>query len=111
MIRIFIREEYGYREWVADLTDDEYRDLLRRWETMRGLSCLVPVSLIISQAREVLEEEYTVEFIKPCLKCHIHESSDSCLEGSSYEIPDDEDFWMDGKKYERSEYWPNYEED
>lgn len=107
MIRIFIREEYGYREWVAELTEDEYADLVRRWETMRGLSCLVPVTLIIPQAREALEEEYNYDFVNGCKACHIHECDDSHLEGSEYNIPEDENFWMDGKKYEVSDYWPN----
>ena len=53
VITIWIQEEYGHRNWVATLTNQEYRDLIRRWQTMRGLTCTVPVDLIIPQAEQV----------------------------------------------------------
>ena len=50
VVRLYIREEFGFAHWAAILTNDEYRDLLRRWETMRGLNCCVPVVTIVPQA-------------------------------------------------------------
>ena len=100
---LYISEEYGYRHWLAELTDGEYEDLLRRWNTMRGLNCLVPVTLIVPQAREIdpksgicFDRDRIPEDAK---HCHIHECDDSRIEGSDYRIPDDEFFWIDGVKY------------
>jgi hypothetical protein len=53
MITICIEEEYGYRYWLARLTDKEYAKLIGRWENITGLNCLVPVDFIIPQATEV----------------------------------------------------------
>jgi hypothetical protein len=93
---LYISEEYGYRHWLAELTAEEYEELLARWSTMRGLNCLVPVFLIVPQAKE-----FDGTFV-PCgaLKCHLHECDDSYLEGSDYKIPNDLDgFWMSGIHY------------
>lgn len=104
MIKLFIREEYGYQDWYAELTHEEYQDLLKRWRTLRGVTCLVPVTLIIPQAKE-LDDERRVDpdFTH---RCHIHESDDSYLEGCDYKIPEDENFWMDGRMWKENEYWP-----
>jgi hypothetical protein len=103
MPMLAIEEEYGYRYWVAELTDDEYSQLLQRWRTLRNLSCCVPVKFIIPQARAVEIED--CPYGEGVLRCHIHESDDSYLEGSDYKIPDDPDhlFWMDGLPYTREE--------
>ncbi len=99
---LLISEEYGYRHWLAELTDAEYQELIRRWETMRGLNCLVPVKLIVPQAREMSDEE---DYPQEAKRCHIHECDDSHLEGSSYKIPDDEFFWLDGQKYDKMDLY------
>lgn len=104
MIKLLIEEEYGYRDWYAELTEQEFEELCARWKTLRGLNCLVPVTLIIPQAVELddgrrVNPEHTH-------RCHIHEEDDSYLEGCGYEIPPDDYFWMNGRKYDRDEYWP-----
>lgn len=106
MIKLIIDEEYGCRTWYTELTQEEYAQLLARWETMRGLSCLVPVKLIIPQAIEINDEQ-AIEIVDKdtWYRCHIHECDDSHLEGSNYKIPEDSHFWMDGQKYEESEYF------
>lgn len=110
MIKLLIDEEYGYRTWLAKLSQEEYAQLLARWETIRGMSCLVPVLLVIPQAKEITDEEVIVMLDngETYYRCHIHEEDDSHLEGSRYRIPDDTNFWMEGHKYEESEYWPQY---
>jgi len=104
MIKLFISEEYGFREWYAELNDLEYLQLLNRWETICGLTCLVPVSLIIPQAVEL--DELRTTNPTTTHRCHIHEYDDSFIDGSDYKIPQDTHFWMDGKKYQQDEYWP-----
>lgn len=103
MIKILIEEECGYRFWLAEITQDEYAKLLARWETMRGLNCLVPVELIVPQAVRISDEEMIEMFDKgeSFYRCHIHEHDDSYIEGSYYKIPPDECFWMEGQKYEQ----------
>lgn len=106
MIKILIDEEYGYRTWLAKLTQEEYAQLLQRWETMRGLNPLVPVKLIIPQAVKVEDSDVLAMFDdgETFYNCHIHDYDDSYLEGSCYSIPDDEGFWIGGQKYERPEW-------
>ncbi len=98
---LYIEEEYGYRDWLAKLTEEEYQQLIIRWNTMKNLNCLVPVPFIIPQATELkYEDRWNMKYDK---KCHIHECHDSYLEGSNYEIPYDESthniFTIDGKEY------------
>jgi hypothetical protein len=93
---LYISEEYGYRDWLVELTQEEYCRLIQRWETMRGLNSLVPVQLIIPQAKEV--EDYRL-IPHGSINCHIHEHDDSHLYGSDYQIPPDEDFWIEGRRY------------
>jgi hypothetical protein len=108
MIRLVIDEEYGYRTWLAELTLEEYAQLLARWETMRGLSCLVPIKLVIPQAVEISDEDVIKmhDNGETYYRCHMHDYDDSYLEGSRYDIPEDTHFWMNGRKYEEPEYWP-----
>src|SRR5262245_48737628 len=108
MIKLLIDEEYGYRTWLAELSQEEYAQLLKRWETIRGMSCLVPVRLVVPQAVEITDEK-VIEMLdagQTFYRCHMHEEDDSHLEGSIYEIPADTHFWMEGRKYEEKEYWP-----
>ena len=103
MIKLLIDEEYGFRTWLAELTQENYAQLLQRWETMRGLNCLVPVPLIVPQAVRISDEELIamLDRQESFFKCHIHEHDDSYLEGSSYEIPPEECFWMEDKRYKQ----------
>ena len=102
MITIFIQEEYGYRDWVAEMTEDEYELLLDSWNSMRGLNCLVPVTLIIPQAKPfIIEEGWRDKLPEKFKRCHIHECDDSYLEGTEYRPPEDECFIMDGIRYEQ----------
>jgi hypothetical protein len=102
-----IVEEYGYRDWLAKLDPWEYQDLIRRWKTIRGLTCLVPVKLIVPQAKE-LDDLRPVE-VKYDKRCHIHEHDDSYLQDVDYKIPEDTHFWMDGRMYTEDEYWPKWD--
>ncbi len=101
-IKLAITEEYGYREWVAYLTKTEYDSLLARWSTLRGLNCLVPVQLVVPKA-EITEDFEDINLwalqAQGAKRCHFHECDDSHLEGSDYQIPEAENFWMDGKEY------------
>ncbi len=103
MIKLFISEEYGFREWLAKLTYDQYEDLKRRWKTIRGLTCSVPVNLVIPQAK-LLDDERKFD-IKYDKRCHMHDYDDSYLEGVDYQIPIDTHFWMEGRMYELEEYY------
>ena len=105
MTRLLIQEEYGYRHWMVDLNDEEYRDLIRRWETMSGLGCLVPVIVIIPQATPL--DATSLAGMTFDAHCHIHGCEDSYLDGSSYTIPpsDDGRFWMDGQPYDFGADW------
>lgn len=101
-MRLLIVEEYGYRDWYANLNYNEWLDLKRRWQTIRGLNCGVPVKLIIPQAVEL--DDSRIQEVKYDKRCHIHEHDDSYIEGVDYKIPEDRHFWMDGRKYEYTEY-------
>lgn len=96
-------EEYGFRDWYAELTEQEYLELLFRWETMRGLHCSVPVIFIIPQAKEL--DDWRNDDPSFTHRCHIHEYDDSFLDGSDYQIPKDNEFWIDGKIYLRDEFY------
>ncbi len=103
---LYIQEEYGYREWLAEVSEEEFTDLKRRWQTMRGLFCSVPVQLIIPQAREMEDKDFEDLRISPYDKgCHIHECDDSYLEEVDYDIPEDESFWLDGKSYSHQDIY------
>lgn len=120
-IKLAIEEEYGYRLWVAYLTKEQYDDLITRWNTMRGLHSLVPVTLIIPQALPAHAlEDINIHALREqgARRCHIHEHDDSYLEGSIYNIPAPEYhnyspslhstsyfdvFWMCGHRYTQEE--------
>jgi hypothetical protein len=99
MIHLHIDEEYGYQEWEAQLTEDEFAECMRKWNTMRNLNCLVPVRLLFPTALPISLEQMVVT--KFTHKCHMHESDDSYLHGTDYVIPDvsGENFSLDGKEY------------
>lgn len=105
MIKLWIEEEYGYRDWYLECTEEEYEKLLERWRTIRGMSCLVPVKLVFPTAVEL--DDFREENPEHNRRCHMHGDDDSYLEGSNYKIPPDEFFWMEGRRYEECEYWPD----
>jgi hypothetical protein len=105
MVTISIDEEYGYRRWVAEMNEAEYQALLARWATMRGLNCLIPVNVVIPQARELVGDSFDMP--ADAIRCHIHECDDSYLEGSDYQIPPDKIFWIDGVSYNSMDLFRN----
>src|SRR6516162_5774149 len=48
LIKLLIAEEYGFRDWYAELTKDGYDALIKRWMTLKGRPCSVPVPFIIT---------------------------------------------------------------
>ncbi len=110
MPKLFINEEYGYREYTADLTDAEWEDLKRRWATIKGLNPLVPVKLIVPQAKDIVWEEFNsptfgrayCEAVDGAdFHMHVDDWDDSWLDSVPYAIPktEDESFHIDGRIY------------
>jgi hypothetical protein len=112
---MFITEEYGYRHWLAIITEQEFDEFVARWKTIKGLSCTVPVQVLIPQAylagREdfVAAEENATAHGDRCVSAHIHESDDSSIEGVDYVIPEQEQFEIDGRTYTEEEVYGLYD--
>jgi hypothetical protein len=117
-----ISEEYGFQSWYAFLTNEEFEEAKRRWQTIKGLNCLVPVQFIFPQAKmydrgvERWNLRFTDERFQPedyefeniwgqiAIVCaHVHQSDDSYLDCVEYEIPESDYFEMDGKIYSDSD--------
>jgi hypothetical protein len=98
-ILLLINVEHGNAYWEAALSLEEFIELQNRWKTIRGLHCLVPVNLIIPQAKPIAEEPNLSWNTKYNRRCHIHMHSDSWLEGINYRIPEAEYFHMEGQTY------------
>jgi len=111
---LFIDEEYGYRYWIADLTDAEWQALQQRWRTIKGMNCLVPTRFLVPQAKLIewaesdSPEDYSKKFHghhdRATVFAHFHEHDDSHLTGcEDYEIPladpDRMRFEIDGVAY------------
>jgi hypothetical protein len=111
---LFIDEEYGYKHWIADLTDAEWEALQKRWRTIKGMNCLVPVRFLVPQAKLIeWEDADSPDFGKKFHECrnratvfaHFHEEDDSRLSGcDDYEIPEipgdyRKGFEIDGRYY------------
>jgi hypothetical protein len=95
MNKILIDEEYGYKMWIAEVSDVELSELIRRWKTIRGLNCLVPVTSIFPTAKEIDILEEDIE--KDVIKAHVHECDDSYFEAAGeYKIPESDHFSIDG---------------
>lgn len=114
---LFIDEEYGYRHWIADLTDEEWQALQQRWRTIKGMNCLVPVRFLVPKAKLIEWGDYDgKDFGKRFHECrdratvfaHFHDEDDSRLSGcDDYEIPSLNDdrmgFEIDGRRYTHQE--------
>jgi hypothetical protein len=109
-ILLNISEEYGYQHWWVLYTKNEFAEACRRWKTMKGLNCLVPVDLIFLGARGQFGEWPPKAVCKSlAAKCkvycaHVHEADDSHLATVSYTIPETVDgnedlFELDGVVY------------
>lgn len=104
-ILLLISEEYGYQHWYGIYHEDHYRNIVARWNTMKGLNCLVPVDFVIPGAMlyydrypvcENTLDQYTIRH------AHIHECDDSHLDGAN-PVPDAENFEIEGRVYSREE--------
>jgi len=101
---IKINEEYGFRHWTAEVTQEQFEEICRKWQTIKGLNCLVPVTLIFPTAKKHCpQDDRVVDY-----SAHVHEFDDSNFSGApDYVIPKAENFEMDGKVYQQDEYWPH----
>lgn len=105
-ILLLISEEYGYQHWYLTCSPADYIPLLRRWDTMKGLNCLVPVDLIFPDVqpyvpcKSICANDMDLFEIR---RAHVHECDDSGIEGSTYRIPDAENFEIEGVTYSREE--------
>ena len=106
---LLITEEYGYQHWLAVLTQTEFDAAVARWKTMKGLHCLVPVPLLFPQAQLATREELTaaeeqaMTYGDKSVWVHVHQADDSHIAGVVYEIPETENFEIDGKVYGEDE--------
>jgi hypothetical protein len=106
---LIIDEEYGYRFWIAQLTHAELEEIVRVWKTVRGWNYLVPVQMIVPQAREIRETGFLPDFYKQAdVTAHLHDWDDSYLVGVRSEEPSPElresgDVWIDGVLYTRAD--------
>jgi len=109
-ILVRIVEEYGYQDWWAVYTPEQFENIKRRWQTMKGLNCLVPVDIVFPGARGCYGE-WPPKALCPAeaekckvVNAHVHQYDDSYLEGVTYEIPppaneEDDSFEIDGVQY------------
>jgi len=96
---ILIEEEYGYKQW---LWRGDYAIAKERWETMKGLNCLVAVDTIFPGALNIGLDywcDIKDQKAEPFHSCHVHECDDSWLSGSKYKIPEAEVFEICGKQH------------
>ena len=116
MIFIKISEEYGCQEWYAVLDENQLENLKKRWTTIKGLNCLVPVSFIVKQAMPLCNHEkfpikisnafvefQDVDLFMDVHYAHIHQSDDSYISTVDYKIPEQEEFEMEGISYSREQ--------
>jgi len=97
-----IEEEYGYRYWVCRCSDEEAAEIIRRWKTMKGLNCLVAVTMLFPKAIECEFRAWRKVMDLGATAVHMHECEDSQIKGVEHDIPETEDgsFWLDGKQYD-----------
>ena len=117
---ILIDEEYGYQSWILICGDAELEEVKRRWATMRGLSCLVPVTMIFPHARRCTVEDWLewsdtemsqdrreeIEREARVFQAHVHESDDSSFDAlPGHEVPEAVMFELDGMSYRDDELY------
>jgi len=119
---ILIDEEYGYRSWISIVGLEELEEIKRRWATMKGLSCLVPVTMIFPHARQCTVEDWLewsdtempqerreeVEREAMVFHAHVHESDDSSFDAlPGHKIPKAlfRGFEIDGKEWRDDELY------
>lgn len=117
---ILIDEEYGYRSWIAIVGDAELEEIKRRWMTMKGLSCLVPVPMIFPTASVCTVEDWLewsdtemsqdrreeVEREARVFHAHVHESDDSSFDAlPGFKIPEARVFEIDGETYREDQLY------
>lgn len=105
-ILLLISEEYGYQSWYGIYHEDHYRNIVARWNTMKGLNCLVPVDFIIPGAMlygssrypvcESTLDQYTIRH------AHVHQCDDSYLDNAR-PVPEADNFEIEGRVYSREE--------
>jgi hypothetical protein len=117
---ILIDEEYGYRNWILIVGDAELEEIKRRWATMRGLTCLVPVTMIFPHAKRCTVEDWLewsdsempqakrdeLEREARVFRAHVHESDDSSFDAlPEFKIPEARGFEIDGKAWRDDELY------
>ena len=97
-ILVLISEEYGYQHWFAVYNQRVYEQVKNRWQTMRNLNCIVPVTLIFPGAKQYLDRDPPIcktEMADMTVShAHVHQCDDSAFDACpKFNIPDDgEDF-------------------
>jgi hypothetical protein len=83
-ILLIITEEYGYRYWIAKMSEEEWNLLLLKWKSiLPEINCLVEVTSIIPQALQVSTDDIDnlkISWTGKIKYCHFHEANDSYLE-------------------------------
>jgi hypothetical protein len=109
---LLIEEEHGFQYWYAVLTDEEFEVIKKRWTSIQGLNCLVPVTFVVEKAKPIIINDtffpinyndqiihlVDVDHFMQVIHMHMHDTDDSYLEGVDHEIKDG-DFQMDGVTY------------
>lgn len=112
-VLLLVSEEYGYQNWYRICTEEEYREIVRRWNTMKGLNCLVPVDFVIPGAEPFHNCRYPVpetELENYTIKgAHVHEPDDSGLDDAE-PVQDAETFEIEGTTYSEEEIMEKLEE-
>jgi hypothetical protein len=109
-VLIDIQEEYGYQHWWLLCTEDDFAEVCRRWQTMKNLSCLVPIDLVFPGARGQFNQWPPEAACKSraenarVVRAHVHQCDDSWLDDITYNIPtsldeSDDSFEIDGVVY------------
>lgn len=100
-VLVSISEEYGYQEWYAVYSQQEFAKIVDRWNSMKGLNCLVPVDFIFPGAKPYFDQiPVCVSAVDnyEMLGAHVHQSDDSFLDGGN-KVPEAEQFEIEGRVY------------
>jgi hypothetical protein len=119
---LIIEKEYGCRIYYAWLDKCELDALVRRWRSLDGLYCGVPVPMVVPQARELyleVPEHMALACRRDALTMHMHDWDDShfslardhVIGEPDYSEPGGPLFWMDDMSYTHQDidrWWDNY---